>query len=164
MRKALLVLIPAAIFLALDLATKQWALVNLSFHETRSVTSFFNLVLVNNQGAAFSLLSSNGPGQGLKMAGLALLAMIPLIYFYRLAEATDRSFLVGLGLTLGGAAGNIHDRLRYGAVVDFLDFHLGSRHWPTFNVADIAVCVGVGLLALSIISGRGPAGRRSDRK
>ncbi|MDR2444224.1 MAG: signal peptidase II [Deltaproteobacteria bacterium] len=147
--------------MGLDLVTKRLAIDNLSFYEIKSVTSFFNLILVKNQGAAFSLLSGDGPGQGIKMIGLSVLAMVPLIWFYSQAKARDRGFLVSLGLVLGGAIGNICDRIRFGAVVDFLDFHFRDRHWPAFNVADIAICVGVGLLALSIVTGRGPFGHQA---
>jgi signal peptidase II len=125
------------------------------------VTGFLNLVLVANPGAAFSLLSSDGPGQGLRMTALALAALLPLLWFYRQAAASDRGLLSGLGLVLGGAAGNVHDRLRYGAVVDFIDLHLNGAHWPAFNVADAAVCLGAGLLALSVLlGGRQPAAGR----
>ncbi|MDR1310175.1 MAG: signal peptidase II [Deltaproteobacteria bacterium] len=151
--KSALVLCPAAACLALDLLTKACAKAHLDAAISRPVTGFLNLVLAHNPGAAFSLLSGDGQAQGLKMAGLALLSMIPLFWFYRLAR--DRGTLVSLGLVVGGALGNVHDRLRYGAVVDFLDFHLGDRHWPAFNVADAAICVGLGLLiALTVRSAR----------
>lgn len=130
--------------LGLDLATKQLVLREFTLLEVRPVTGFFNLVLVENQGAAFSLFSGEGSYQGLKMALLAVLAMIPLIYFF--LDAKRSSVLAALGLILGGALGNIHDRLRYNAVVDFLDFHYLDHHWPAFNVADTAIVVGVGLL------------------
>ena len=149
-------LIPAVIALVLDLVTKSWALSSISPYGREAVTGFFNLVLVSNQGAAFSLLSGEGSGQGLKMTALALVAMLPLAWFYLHASCRDRALLTGLGLVLGGGAGNVCDRLRYGAVVDFLDFHLGEVHWPAFNMADVAVCAGAGLLALSVLFGRGP--------
>jgi signal peptidase II len=130
--------------LGLDLLTKQLILKKFFLFEVLPVTGFFNLVLVENQGAAFSLLSGQGTYQGLKMALLALAAMVPLIYFF--VEAKRSIVLTALGLILGGALGNIHDRLRYNAVVDFLDFHYLDHHWPAFNMADTAIVVGVGLL------------------
>jgi signal peptidase II len=139
--------------LALDLGTKQLALRELELLEVRPVTSFFNLVLVENQGAAFSLLSGRGSYQGLKMALLASLALAPLLYF--LLDARRPSSFFALGLILGGALGNIHDRLRYNAVVDFLDFHFQGHHWPAFNLADAAIVVGVGILLwVSLREGR----------
>jgi signal peptidase II len=149
--KIVLILIPALVILALDLGTKHLALETLEPMESRQVTGFFNLVLVKNQGAAFSLFSGDGPNQGLKMALLAFLAMIPLGWFYKQATDKDRLLLVAMGLVIGGAMGNIYDRLQYNSVVDFLDFHWGDSHWPAFNVADIGICTGVGLLALSVL-------------
>jgi signal peptidase II len=161
--KLALTLLPAAAAAGLDLATKAWAVGRLSPYESLPVTGFLDLVLVANTGAAFSLLAADAPGQGQRMALLALLALLPLAWFYGRAAAGDRARLVGLGLVLGGAAGNVHDRLRYGAVVDFVDLHLRGAHWPAFNVADVSVCVGAGLLALTVFFGRrqgpGPGGR-----
>jgi signal peptidase II len=138
--------------LALDLGTKAAALRFLSPSETLPVVNdFFNLVLAYNTGAAFSLLADEGsPGQSLKMAALACAALLPFIYFFLQASAGDRSRLAALGLIWGGALGNIHDRLRWGAVVDFLDFHWRGHHWPAFNLADLAICLGAGLLGLSV--------------
>jgi signal peptidase II len=149
-------LIPwAALTLALDLAAKWLALREIGLSEVRPVTGFLNLVLVENQGAAFSLLSGEGEWQGLKMALLAAAAMVPLGYFF--ADAKRLSAVSALGLILGGALGNIHDRLRRGGVVDFLDFHLQGRHWPAFNLADAAIVAGVAaLLWVTLREGRGP--------
>jgi signal peptidase II len=124
---------------------------------------FLNFVLVRNTGAAFSMLSGTGAGQGVKMALIALLAMIPLAVFYRQAGDRDRLTLVSVGAILGGAVGNIHDRLRYGAVTDFLDFHWGASHWPAFNLADVFVVLGIAWILWATLSsafrgGAGPAG------
>ncbi len=139
--------------LALDLATKALASRYLSPWETLEVTGFFNLVLTHNTGAAFSLFADGGEGgagHGFKMAALALVSVLPFIYFYVKAGAKDRLTLTSLGLIWGGALGNIHDRFRWGKVVDFLDFHALGYHWPAFNAADIAICAGALLLGLSI--------------
>jgi signal peptidase II len=151
--KLAMVFFPTVICLALDLLTKALAKTNVDLMTIKPVTSFFNFVLAYNSGAAFSLLSGDGPGQGMKMVALSSLALIPLIWFYRLASPNDKGLLVSLGMVLGGALGNIHDRLRYQAVVDFLDFHWGTRHWPAFNVADITICVGLGLMILYTVLG-----------
>ncbi|MDR1545890.1 MAG: signal peptidase II [Deltaproteobacteria bacterium] len=142
---------------ALDLSAKRLALDNLTPYEVEPVAAFFNLTLVFNRGAAFSLLSGEGPRQGLMMALLALAALAPVVWLLRQAKPSDRLLLSGLGLIVGGALGNIHDRLRWNAVIDFLDFHWGERHWPAFNLADVVICVGVGLLAVSILGGGGRA-------
>jgi signal peptidase II len=142
--------------LTLDLLTKAAARKFLPAWAPRPVIDgFFNLVLAHNTGAAFSLLAGEeGPGQGLKMTALAALALLPFLYFFIQAAPGDRSRLAALGLILGGAVGNIHDRLRWGAVVDFLDFHWRGFHWPAFNLADLAICLGAGLLGIGVWRGR----------
>ena len=139
--------------LAADLTTKVLALQYLDiFRPVLVIDGFFNLILTYNTGVAFGIFSSySGPYKGLIMAGLAGVALLPFIYFYCLAKPSDRLVLSALGLIWGGALGNIHDRLRWPGVVDFLDFYYKDYHWPAFNVADIAICVGAGLLALSIL-------------
>jgi signal peptidase II len=155
---------PAALWggavLLLDLATKALARRHFSPWEPLTVIDgFFDLVLAYNTGAAFSLLAGeSGLGQSLKMAGLAGLSLLPFLYFFVRAAPGDRRRLTALGLIWGGALGNIHDRLRWGAVVDFLDFQFRGRHWPAFNVADIAICLGAGLLALSVLKEKPPPG------
>jgi len=144
------------LILVLDLSTKYLAKRHLSPWEPREVIpGFFNLIYTENTGAAFSLLAGvfadNEAAQGFMMAALAFVALLPFIYFYVKARPGDRLLLASLGLVWGGALGNIHDRLHWGAVVDFFDFYIGDRHWPAFNVADIAICVGAGLLAVSIL-------------
>ena len=140
------------LILALDLLAKYLARHYLSPWEPLEVIpGFFNLILIYNPGGAWGILAGEGDGQGLKMAALAAAALLPFIYFYVKARPGDRLLLTSLGLVWGGALGNIHDRLHWGAVVDFFDFYLGDRHWPAFNVADIAICVGAGFLALSIL-------------
>ena len=143
----------AVFTLFLDLGSKALAGRFLNPWEPLSVIpGFFNLILTYNTGAAFSIFSSGAGGsQGLKMAALAAVSLLPFIYFYVKAKVGDRLLLRSIGLIWGGALGNIHDRLRWGAVIDFLDFYIGDMHWPAFNVADIAICFGAGLLALSII-------------
>ena len=142
-----------ALTLALDFGTKVLAQKHLTSWEPLTIIpDFFNLILVYNTGAAFSLFSGDAESnQGLKMAALALVSMIPFIYFYVKAKPTDRQLLISLGLIWGGALGNIYDRFRWGAVIDFFDLYWGNMHWPVFNVADIAICLGAGLFALSIL-------------
>lgn len=143
--------------LALDLGSKALALAYINpWTPIEVIPGFFNLVLAFNTGGAFSLFAGEGQAQGLKMAALATAALLPFIYFYIKASPGDRSLLTSLGLVWGGALGNIHDRLRWNGVVDFLDFYWNDYHWPAFNVADIAICLGAGLLALSILREKPP--------
>lgn len=129
------------------------------------IRGFFDLILTYNTGAAFSIFAGDGgPHHGLKMAALAAVSLLPFLYFYYKAKASDRLVLSSLGLIWGGALGNIHDRLRWNAVADFLDFYVGDRHWPAFNVADMAICVGAGLLALSILRDKPAKDDRASEK
>ena len=111
------------------------------------ITSFFNLVLAYNKGAAFSFLASEGGWQRYLFTGISIAVSLFLVYLLR-KHASQRMFCWGLALLLGGAVGNLIDRLWYGHVIDFLDFHLGGWHWPAFNVADSAICLGVLLFIL----------------
>jgi signal peptidase II len=131
----------------LDQVTKSLILSHLELGERIEVTGFFNLVLAMNRGAAFSFLASQSGWQVVFFSGIAIVAILVIgVLLYR---APDRGpYILGLALILGGAAGNLVDRLRHGAVVDFLDFHFGGWHWPAFNVADSALTVGAALLIL----------------
>ncbi|PLZ01205.1 signal peptidase II [Burkholderia sp. WAC0059] len=116
-----------------------------SYGEGRVVTSFFNLVLVYNRGAAFSFLATADGWQRWAFTALGVIAAL-VIGFLLKRHATQRLFCTALALILGGALGNVLDRLMYGHVIDFLDFHAGRMHWPAFNVADSAITIGAVLL------------------
>jgi signal peptidase II len=135
----------AALVVGLDQATKLLVLARFFLGETLPVTGFFNLVLVFNSGAAFSFLASAGGWQKWFFVALALAISAWLVVMIR-HHAMERLLPAALALVLGGALGNVIDRLRFGAVVDFLDFHLAGWHWPAFNVADSAITIGVALL------------------
>ena len=137
----------AAAVLVLDLATKAVVLSRFAYGEWLTVTPFFNLVLVGNKGAAFSFLAAQPGWQTPLFAGFAVVASA-VIGFLLLKNAQKRLFCAGLALILGGAIGNLVDRLRFGHVVDFLDFHAFGWHWPAFNAADSAITVGAALLIL----------------
>jgi signal peptidase II len=130
-----------------DQLTKWIVLARFAPGEQLELGPFFNMVLVFNKGAAFSFLAREGGWQTPVLAGFALLAAVVLsVLIYR----SPRNSLLCLGLSsvLGGALGNLVDRLRFGHVVDFLDFHAFGWHWPAFNVADSAITVGAVLLIL----------------
>jgi signal peptidase II len=113
--------------------------------ESRVVTSFFNLVLVFNKGAAFSFLAGAEGWQTLFFAAIAIVASV-VISFLIIRTKDKPLFCAALALILGGALGNLYDRLVYGQVVDFLDFHAAGWHWPAFNIADSAITVGAAIL------------------
>ena len=143
----------AVVVLILDQATKAVALQRLlPGTPVRVVDGFFSLTLVMNPGLAFGMLSSTPTAWRwivalLSMAALAALAAVGI----RLLPSGGWMTRVALGFIFGGAVGNLIDRGRFGAVVDFLDFHWRGYHWPAFNVADSAISVGVALLALRIL-------------
>ncbi|MBC7804506.1 MAG: lipoprotein signal peptidase [Candidatus Parcubacteria bacterium] len=135
----------AAAVLVLDRFSKALVLESLAPGESRPITGFFNLVLVFNTGAAFSFLAGERGWQTFLFAGIATVASVVISYLI-VKNREKRLFCCGLALILGGALGNLYDRLVYGKVVDFLDFHLQGWHWPAFNVADSAIMVGAAIL------------------
>ncbi len=130
---------------ALDQLSKHVVREVLASGRSIRVTPFFDLVLILNPGAAFSFLSSAAGWQRELFIGIALAASVLIVYLMR-KHAADRVFCLGLGLILGGAIGNVIDRVLLGAVVDFLYFHLGEYYWPAFNLADSVITCGAGLL------------------
>jgi signal peptidase II len=135
----------SAAVIVLDYLTKVAVLESFAPGESRAVAPFFNLVLVFNKGAAFSFLATAQGWQTLFFAAIASVASI-VISFLIVRHRHKTLFCTGLALILGGALGNLYDRVVYGHVVDFLDFHAAGWHWPAFNVADSAITVGAGIL------------------
>ena len=137
----------AAAVIVLDYLTKLAVLAWFAPGERLAVAPFFNLVLVFNTGAAFSFLAGAAGWQTPIFAGIAIVASVVIsILIFR--NSGKKAFCAGLALILGGALGNLVDRLRFGHVVDFLDFHAAGWHWPAFNVADSGITVGALLLIL----------------
>lgn len=137
----------ALVVVLADQLTKWLVLAHFMPGERRELTGFLNLVLWFNKGAAFSFLSD---AQGWQRPVLVVFAVgAAIIVSVLLVRSPDkRLFAAGLALILGGAVGNVIDRLRFGHVVDFVDLHAGGWHWPAFNVADSAITVGAALLIL----------------
>jgi signal peptidase II len=130
-----------------DQLTKWGVLARFAPGGRRELTEFLNLVLVFNKGAAFSFLADAPGWQTPVLVGFALVAAL-IVSVLLLRSPQRRLFCAGLALILGGAVGNVIDRLRFGHVVDFVDLHAGGWHWPAFNVADSAITVGAALLIL----------------
>jgi signal peptidase II len=135
----------AAAIIVADFSTKAWVLSTFHLHESVVVTSFFNLVLVMNPGASFSFLADAGGWQRWFFIVLALGISAWLVVLIR-HHAVEKLMPAALALVLGGALGNVIDRIRFGAVVDFVQVHYASWYFPAFNVADSAITVGVILL------------------
>jgi signal peptidase II len=117
------------------------------------ISGLFDLSYVLNPGAAFGILASRSAGfRNPFFVGVSILAAGLIIYYYHRHVADEaRLPTPALGLILGGAVGNLIDRLRVGMVIDFLDFHVAGHHWPAFNVADAAISIGVGLMLLRML-------------
>ncbi|MEC5216536.1 signal peptidase II [Actimicrobium sp. GrIS 1.19] len=137
----------ASIVILIDQLTKITVAKLLTHGETRPITSFFDLVLAHNKGAAFSFLAAESGWQRYFFTGLGIAAALFIIYLLK-KNAGQRLFCWALALILGGAIGNVIDRILYGYVIDFLDVHVAGWHWPAFNVADSAICVGAVMFVL----------------
>lgn len=136
----------SALIIVLDQLTK-WLMSSwLDLYETVAVVPYFNLTLAHNYGAAFSFLASAGGWQRWFFTILAIVVSIVLTVWMKRLKANAKLEAISLALILGGAIGNVIDRVAHGYVIDFLDVYVGSYHWPAFNIADSAICVGAVLL------------------
>ena len=135
----------SAIVIVVDLYTKHLIQQAFVFGDLRPITSFFDLVRYHNQGSAFGFLNDAGGWQKWFFNAIGIVASIVIIYLLK-KHTSEKLFCLGLALVLGGAIGNLYDRITLGYVVDFLNFHINNYYWPAFNVADSAICVGVALL------------------
>ena len=137
----------AAIVIVLDQLSKAAINSHFVFGESMVVTGFFNLVLAHNTGAAFSFLSDAGGVQRWLFSAIAIVASVWIIWLLR-KHQSEKLFSFALAFILGGALGNLIDRIAYGYVVDFLDFHWGAYHFAAFNLADSAITCGAVMLIL----------------
>lgn len=136
----LIIVVPVVVLL--DQITKAIISHRLNLNQTIGVIAgFFNIVYFKNPGAAFGLFRGWGSMRDIFLVIVTLLALIIIIYIYR--KTTERLLRFSLSLIAGGAIGNLIDRVRFGEVIDFLDFYIGKYHWPAFNIADSAITVGV---------------------
>lgn len=140
--------------LALDQLTKAWIAATLSLYERIPLLPFLDIIRVHNRGAAFSFLSTAAGWQRWFFTALALAVSVAILVWLRRLPGGQRRLAAGLALVLGGALGNLWDRLQYGYVVDFIDVYYGGWHWPAFNVADSAISIGAALLILDALAVR----------
>jgi signal peptidase II len=150
-------LIVSLLTLAADIGTKSWAEHHLDGYPgiLEVWKNHLALILARNRGGAWGLLQSTSENVRRPFFLLVSVAAIAFIMtLYRRLQPRQRALRWGLPLVLGGALGNVFDRIRYGHVIDFIDAHVGEHHWPTFNVADIAICVGVGLMAVDMFTSK----------
>ena len=141
--------------LLLDQWTKNMVVQALPLYRRVSlIQGFFNLTHVRNTGGAFGIFGGERGGLGsILFVVVSLIAIGAIVFLFFKIKENEKTLAFSFSLILSGAVGNLIDRLRYGEVVDFLDFYLSSYHWPAFNVADSAICVGIGLMALEFLKG-----------
>ena len=155
-RRLLIFTVPAGIFI-LDRLTKIWIESNITLWDTHVVIpGFFNIIYTRNRGIAFGLLSEGtGIWRNVLLVGVAVIVLVVVgNILWRLPPKLppgQRFTRLALILVLGGALGNLYDRVRVGSVTDFLDFYIGSYHWPAFNVADSAITIGAALIVLDLL-------------
>jgi signal peptidase II len=136
----------------IDQVTKAWATRVLRFGGDRPVIDgFLNFAYAQNTGVAFSMLDDNGDAGRWGLSAVAFVAAALVLYFFWRTPRTDDRIMGALSLLLAGIVGNVVDRMRLGFVVDFIDVQFGSWHYPTFNIADAAICVGAGLLIIDMV-------------
>jgi signal peptidase II len=147
----------AVLIVLLDQWTKAWILQSLKIHDGFAVIEgLFNIVHVRNPGAAFGFLAGAPPWfRSVFFLAVTVAAIGLILYYLRQIRNGALALVLALALILAGAVGNLIDRVRFGEVVDFLDFYIGSAHWPAFNIADAAISAGAVLLAILLIVRRG---------
>jgi len=150
--------------LLLDQWTKSMVVQKLPLYQrVEVVQGFFNLTHVRNTGGAFGVFGGEKGGLGsILFVVVSLVAIGAIIFLFLKIKENERILALSFSLILSGAVGNLIDRLRYGEVVDFLDFHLFTYHWPAFNVADSAICIGIGLMALELLKGDRKKSKKSS--
>ena len=142
--------IAGGVFL-IDQSSKAWAVSRLKLGGDMPVISgFLNFAYAQNTGVAFSMLDDHGDTGKWGLSIVALVAAVLVLYFFWRTPRSDDRILGALALLLAGIAGNVTDRMRLGYVIDFIDVQFGNWHYPTFNVADAAICIGAGLLVIDM--------------
>jgi len=152
-RKYWILLVVFSWVLVVDQWTKHAVQQNLApYQKVEVIRGFFDLTHVRNTGGAFGILAGEKGGTGsLLFVVVSLIAIGSILFLFKKMKEDEESLALSLSLVLGGAIGNLFDRFRYGEVIDFLDFHMASFHWPAFNVADSAICLGIGLMAFELL-------------
>ena len=133
----------------MDLITKNYALSSLIINHSISINNFLNFTLAFNHGAAFSFLSNAGGWQ--RWFFIIFSVIVILIITYILVKEKNSQY-IAFSFVIGGAIGNLYDRILYGYVIDFIEFHYNSFYWPIFNIADIAISIGIILLLYSMFA------------
>ncbi len=154
-KKNLLWLILSLLIIILDQLSKHWMITNLTYGEPWVILPMFNLTLTNNPGAAFNFLSSADGWQRWLFTAIAIFVSIYILFWLMYAAKRDYLTKIGLSLVLGGAIGNLCDRLHYGFVIDFIQVHYKNWYFPDFNLADSAITVGAIFIIVTLLFNRG---------
>lgn len=144
----------SAVVIVFDQITKSMVSDSLQLFQSIPIMPSLNLVLAHNSGAAFSFLSDAGGWQRWFFAVIAMVVSVVIVVWLKRLKSSERRLAVALSLVLGGAVGNVWDRIVHGYVIDFIDVYYGDWHWPAFNVADSAICVGAALLIIDALFNR----------
>ncbi len=134
--------------LVLDQITKQMIVAEMELYQSIEVIPFFNLFYVHNYGAAFSFLSDQPGWQRWFFTTVTSVISLGILYWMSKLRSSQILLIIALSLVLGGALGNLYDRVMYGYVIDFIDWYVADSHWPAFNIADASICLGAVLLIL----------------
>lgn len=140
----------SVVVLVLDQLSKFWVVANFELYQSIELMPYLNLTYVHNKGAAFSFLSSAGGWQRWFFTVVSIVAVVVLLVWLKRLKPVEKLLAVSMSLILGGAVGNLYDRVAYGYVIDFLDAYYQQWHWPVFNIADSAIVLGVGLMLLEM--------------
>lgn len=151
-------LLIAGLVVVLDQVTKYLVMTHIPlYHSIPVIPGFFNLTHIYNPGGAFGFMATGSTGmRNLLFIGVSTLAIGLIVYFYRNTPRSHRYLASALAMIFGGAVGNLIDRLRFGAVIDFLDVYVGAHHWPAFNVADSAITIGITIFIAHVVLGKMP--------
>jgi len=149
------------VVIILDQVTKAVATASLEMWSPVAVMPYFNFMLAHNTGAAFSFLADSGGWQRWFFSFIAFAVSIAIVVWIKKLKAEEKTMGISLALILGGAVGNLIDRVRFGYVVDFIDVYVGTAHWPAFNIADSSIFIGAAIMIVS--SFRQPTTHESDK-
>ncbi len=165
-RTYFLIFVVVVLVALLDQVTKYWVASAMGLHESIPVVAgFFSITYVRNPGAAFGFLAGASPlFRSAFFLAVTIAAIILIIHYIRGSEGKEPVLLYSLALILGGAVGNLIDRVRLGEVIDFLDVYVSSYHWPAFNVADSAISIGAVLIVVQLFRRRDAAGERGEKE
>lgn len=151
--KYMMLIVPISVFL--DQITKHWAKSLRLEPPIKVIDNFFNLIYVENKGAAWGIGSKIPDDyRVLVFAAISVLALGMIGYFFSKIKEDETMLIISLNFIFGGAIGNFIDRMAYSSVIDFIDWHYYDAHWPTFNIADVFISIGVGILLLEMIFGK----------